>query len=139
MTIEATAEGLEKTEWWEYLIRFVFGGLITALAGLIAHRFGPLVGGLFLAFPSIAPATATLIDRHDGRDAAVDSSFGAGAGAAGLVVFGAMVALLAPRLHIAIVLAVASAAWLAVSAAVWWLATTLHPRRSDRIEAGVDA
>ena len=34
------------------------------VAGLIAARFGPVVGGLFLAFPAIFPASATLIEKH---------------------------------------------------------------------------
>jgi len=37
---------------------------MTVIAGLIAFRFGPVVGGLFLAFPAIFPASATLIERH---------------------------------------------------------------------------
>ena len=40
-----------------------FGGLITALAGVIAKQFGPAVGGLFLAFPAMFPASATLIEE----------------------------------------------------------------------------
>jgi hypothetical protein len=39
----------------------VFGGLSTVAAGLIAKRFGPGVGGLFLAFPAIA----SLIESHE--------------------------------------------------------------------------
>ena len=42
---------------------FFFGGLITAVAGVIAQRFGPIIGGLFLAFPAIFPASATF-DRE---------------------------------------------------------------------------
>ena len=46
-------------------MRFGFGGLITAVAGLIAKEYGPVVGGLFLAFPAIFPASATLIEKHE--------------------------------------------------------------------------
>ncbi len=40
-------------------------------------RFGPRVGGLFLAFPAILPATLTLLEKKEGKtkacaDAAVD-------------------------------------------------------------------
>jgi hypothetical protein len=38
----------------------VLGGAITVIAGLIAAHFG----GLFLAFPAIFPASATLIEKH---------------------------------------------------------------------------
>jgi len=32
---------------------------------MIAKKFGPEVGGLFLAFPAIFPATATLLEKHE--------------------------------------------------------------------------
>jgi hypothetical protein len=37
---------------------------MTVVAGLIAARFGSVTGGLFLAFPAIFPASATLIEKH---------------------------------------------------------------------------
>jgi hypothetical protein len=45
MTISIDLVGLRRTKWHEYAIRFVFGGLITAAAGLIAHRYGSGIGG----------------------------------------------------------------------------------------------
>jgi len=39
--------------------------LVTAVAGIIANKFGPAIGGLFLAFPAIFPASATLIEKHE--------------------------------------------------------------------------
>jgi hypothetical protein len=45
--------------------RFVFGGLITVATGIIAKKFGPGMGGLFLAFPAIFPASATLVEKHE--------------------------------------------------------------------------
>ena len=61
MRIKLDLGALKKPKWQHYAIRFLFGGLITVATGLIAHKFGPTVGGLFLAFPAIFPATATLI------------------------------------------------------------------------------
>ncbi len=55
---------LRETRWYEYLARSVLGGTMTVAAGLIAARFGLLIGGLFLAFPAIFPASATLIEKH---------------------------------------------------------------------------
>jgi Protein of unknown function (DUF3147) len=46
-------------------VRFLFGGICTVGAGLIARRYGPGIGGLFLAFPAIFPASATLIQTHE--------------------------------------------------------------------------
>jgi hypothetical protein len=57
---------LAKTKWYEYPVRFAFGGAITVIAGTLASHFGPVLGGLFLAFPAIFPASATLAEvRHD--------------------------------------------------------------------------
>ena len=82
-----------------------FGGLITAIAGMIAHKFGPGVGGLLLAFPAILPASATLIEKHEkqrkqsagfdgtkrGRKAAGVDAAGAAMGSIGLFVFALLV------------------------------------------------
>src|SRR5579862_7907850 len=65
MTMRMDISAVLKTKWYEYAVRFVFGGLITVSAGLITKSFGPTVGGLFLAFPAIFPASATLIDKHE--------------------------------------------------------------------------
>ena len=65
MKIRLDTSVFGKTKWFEYAIRFVFGGLITAIAGVIARDFGPAIGGLFLAFPAIFPASATLIEKHE--------------------------------------------------------------------------
>jgi len=49
MRIEFHPSSLLQTRWYELFVRFLFGGLITAGAGVIARKFGPVVGGLFLA------------------------------------------------------------------------------------------
>ena len=64
MIVQFNPSALRQTRWYEYLVRFVLGGAMTVVAGLIAARFGPVVGGLFLAFPAIFPASATLIEKH---------------------------------------------------------------------------
>ena len=65
MRIKIDLDVLGQTKWYEYAMRFFFGGLITAVAGIIAKKFGPEIGGLFLAFPAIFPASATLIEKHE--------------------------------------------------------------------------
>ena len=48
---------LKETKPHEYALRFLFGGICTVLAVVIAKRYGPGFGGLFLAFlPSFQPA-----------------------------------------------------------------------------------
>jgi hypothetical protein len=102
---------LRQTEWWQYAVRFAFGGVVTVLAGAIAKRWGAVVGGLFLAFPGIFPAGVTLTERHErdhkrrrglsgtkrGRLVAGVTSAGAALGAFGLAAFGATAAWLLPR------------------------------------------
>lgn len=64
MQIKIDISALRETKWSDYAIRFLFGGMVTAAAALIAKKFGPSVGGLFLAFPAIFPASATLIEKN---------------------------------------------------------------------------
>jgi NAD(P)-dependent dehydrogenase (short-subunit alcohol dehydrogenase family) len=63
--IKVDLSSLRETKPHEYAMRFLFGGICTVLAGLVAKRFGPAVGGLFLAFPAIFPAGASLIEDHE--------------------------------------------------------------------------
>src|SRR5882724_1592594 len=65
MKILVDLSALRRTHWREHLIRFLLGGLVTVITGVIAKVFGPEVGGLFLAFPAIFPASATLLDKHE--------------------------------------------------------------------------
>ena len=92
---------LKETKPHQYALRFVFGGICTVLAGLIAKRYGPGLGGLFLAFPAIFPAGASLIESHEkkrkaqhgfdgtkrGRLAASIDALGASLGCLGLMAF----------------------------------------------------
>jgi hypothetical protein len=64
MLIKVNLGALRKTKGSEYLVRFMLGGAVTVLTGLIASHYGPAIGGLFLAFPAIFPASATLVERH---------------------------------------------------------------------------
>ena len=133
MQIKVDYSVIGQTKWYEYAVRFLFGGLITAVAGIIAKKFGPGIGGLFLAFPAIFPASATLIEKHEkqkkekeglrgtqrGREAASIDAAGAAMGSSGLFVFALLVWQLIPRHSTWMVLMAATAAWLAVSVLIW--------------------
>jgi hypothetical protein len=112
-------EKLAHVAWWEYAIRFAFGGVITVITGLLAKYVGPAFAGMFLAFPAILPASLTLVKQHDGRKKAADDARGARVGAIGLFAFAVVVAVTATRWPAAAVLAAATAGWLAVSLGVW--------------------
>ncbi len=48
----------------EYLTRFLFGGIVTVVATLISKRYGPIIGGLFLAFPGIFAPGLSMTEEH---------------------------------------------------------------------------
>jgi uncharacterized membrane protein (GlpM family) len=117
--IQVAPSRLHATSPREYMTRFAFGGLATAVVGIIATAFGPSVAGLFLAFPAILIASLTLLGSHDGAPAAGADALGAAAGAVGLVAFGAAVWKLSPHLSALPTLIVASAVWFTVSLVIW--------------------
>lgn len=90
--------GLRKQSARDYLVRFAFGAGISAAAGIIATAFGPRLGGVFLAFPAILPASLTLIERQSNREEAVVDATGAIMGAMALVLFAIGAAWALPRL-----------------------------------------
>src|SRR5271168_5296894 len=63
--ISVDGSALRDSEWSEYAVRFLFGGIVTAIAGLVAQHYGPVIAGILLAFPTIFPASATLIEKHE--------------------------------------------------------------------------
>lgn len=133
MKVKASLSALKQTKWYEYATRFLIGGAITVFAGLVAKKFGPTVGGLFLAFPAIFPASATLIEKHEkqrkeragmhaghrGQDAAALDAAGAAMGSIGLIAFAILVWFSLPRFPTWAVLAGSALAWLVVSVCVW--------------------
>jgi hypothetical protein len=67
MIVAVSTSGLKRAKWYEFLLRFVLGGAVTSTAGILAKKFGPSFGGLFLAFPAILAASATLVEKHERR------------------------------------------------------------------------
>ena len=143
MIVKANFASLKDTKPHDYAIRFLFGGLCTVAAGLIAKRFGPGVGGLFLAFPAIFPAGASLIEKQEkekkqragfegttrGRTAAGIDALGASIGCIGLAGFAAVLWLGLPRYNAIIVIAAATFAWLIISVGLWILRKSQILRR----------
>jgi len=113
-------QALRRTKASECVFRFVFGGLVAVVAAWVGERYGPRVGGLFLAFPSLLPAALTLVKEHDGRRAAADDAKGAALGAFGLACFAVVVAATASWQAPWVSLGLALAVWIAVSVAAWW-------------------
>lgn len=146
MKVKIDASALRQSKWYEYVVRFAFGGAVTALTGLVAKRFGPAVGGLFLAFPAILPATATLLESDErqkkeragmsgiirGREAAGVDAAGSAMGGVGLAVFAIMVWRLLPQSTLLVVLGEATIAWFVVSVAIWFAKDKLRRRFARR-------
>jgi uncharacterized protein DUF3147 len=105
MIVNVSLESLRQTKWHEYALRFFFGGAVTVMAGLIAKKFGPQIGGLFLAFPAIFPASATLIEKHEKQKKQK---------------VGLMWRLL-PRFSTWVVFLTATLAWLITAVTIWYV------------------
>jgi Protein of unknown function (DUF3147) len=142
MMIRLKISSLKEGRWYEYVIRFALGGLSTLVAGIVADIWGSEIGGLFLAFPAILCASATLVESHErrkkherrvrgqrrGTDAAALETAGAAVGSVALGVFAVAVWRLAPDLGPSS-LAVASGGWLLVATTLWRLRR--HIRRTS--------
>jgi hypothetical protein len=135
MKVSANFSALKKTKWYEYAVRFLLGGSVTVITGLLAKYYGPVFGGLFLAFPAIFPASATLVDKHErekkhragikqttrGRQVAGVDAAGAALGSLGLATFAYIIWKLLPVWNVTGVFIAAVAAWLCVSVTLWWI------------------
>jgi Protein of unknown function (DUF3147) len=133
MKIRFNFSAIGQNKWYDYALRFAFGGAMTALAGIIAKEFGPVVGGLFLAFPAIFPASASLIEKHEkqrkerlglsagtrGRHAAALDAAGAVMGASALIAFALAVWKVLPNYSTALVIVFSTGLWFVISILIW--------------------
>jgi hypothetical protein len=133
MKILINLAAFRQVKWYEHFTRFLLGGLISVVAGLIAKVFGPTVGGLFLAFPAIFPASATLLDKHErekkqkagipvtirGRLAVGLDARGAAMGSLALAAFAGMIWKMLPQASSAGVLGASFVLWIALAIAIW--------------------
>jgi hypothetical protein len=140
MQIKTDLATLKQTRWYELLIRFVIGGTITVVAGLLARKLGPAIGGLFLAFPAIFPASATLVEKHEaekkrekgmhgeerGRDAAALDAAGAAMGSIGLMLFALVVWRLLRDHSSWLTQTLALVLWFVSSCTVWFVREHRH-------------
>jgi hypothetical protein len=134
MRLKLRFDSLKQTKPMEYLSRFVFGGLVTVLAGFVADHFGPVIGGLFLAFPGIFPAGVSLVEKHktlrekaegklgtrSARGQASVEAAGASVGTLGLMGFAVVLWQGLPTHNFRPVVLMAGGTWIAVSWLFWW-------------------
>ena len=105
----------------KYLVRFAFGAGISLGAGLIGMKFGAVVGGVFLGFPAVLPASLTLIEKKSGKEEAAIDSEGAILGAVALVLYAVVVVFTATKLGVIVTLLLALLVWLAVAVGLYFL------------------
>jgi Protein of unknown function (DUF3147) len=147
MMVQLKLESLKGIKLHEWLVRFAFGGAVCVIAGLVARRFGAEIGGLFLAFPAIFPAAASMVEAHEkkhkarvgldgtirGRTVAGLDAAGAALGCVGLIGFAITCWLCLPRMGTAAVFALATLAWVILSVSAWLLRKSrLFPRMRGR-------
>jgi hypothetical protein len=148
MFVEAKLSALKGIRPHEWAIRFLFGGAVCVVAGLISKRFGPAVGGLFLAFPAIFPASASLVEAHErkhkarvgidgtrrGRVVAGVDAAGASISCVGLAGFALVFWLCLVRVPAVGVFILATLTWLILSGVLWWMRKSriFRPARSRR-------
>ena len=103
-----------------YVIRFGFGFVTSVIAAVVGQLAGGRVGGLFLAFPAILPATLTLLESKEGIAQALSDIRGATIGAIGMVAFAVVMVVGVLRFQ-SLALIAALLAWGVVSGAVYLL------------------
>lgn len=135
MIVQARLSAIKGIKAHEWLMRFIFGGLVCVAAGEIAKAFGPTIGGLFLAFPSIFPASASLLVSHEkqhkaragfdgtnrGRTVAAIDAAGTAIGCIGLAGFAVVFWIWLPRSSTALVFTLATLVWMTLAVGFWLL------------------
>jgi hypothetical protein len=94
-------------------VRFIAGATTSVIAGLVTLAFGPRVGGVFLAFPTILAASLTLIEQQDDSAEAREDARGAVLGGCAMALFAAVGTVTFAHVSGAMALALAVVAWFA--------------------------
>ncbi|WP_051760696.1 DUF3147 family protein [Herbidospora cretacea] len=96
--------------------RFALAAAVFVVAGLIGNRWGPVMGGIFLAVPAVVAATLTLVQTKEQRARpAVPDARGAALGAVGLIGFAGCVWGLAVTLPAWLALLFATVVWAVIA------------------------
>ena len=147
MVVKFKWSALRQTKWYELVLRFVFGGLATVATGLIAKGYGPIIGGLFLAFPAIFPASATLVEKHvsqkrqlagmeginRSRRVVAMEARGTAFGSLGLIAFAVVIWRLLVGNRTWLVLTTACVGWFLVSVLAWQSRRANSARKARKV------
>jgi uncharacterized membrane protein (GlpM family) len=127
--VRAQLDRLRRIRPRDMVVRFAFGAVVSAAAGVITVTAGPRTGGVLMAFPAILLASLTLVAKEEGLRSARDDVRGAVFGAVGFIAFAVVCATLLGRLDGALVLVVATAAWALVSLGAYLVVRLVAARR----------
>ena len=119
-----------------YAVRFAFGAAIALVSGIIGMAFGPKLGGVFLAFPAILPASLTLIQKEDGKTEAAIDSIGAILGALALIIFALVVVFAVTKLGVALTLIVSLVTWFFLACILYAVLRWFFPVREPMTDGG---
>ncbi len=105
----------------DYVIRFMFGGVVSVLAAAIGVWVTPSVGGVFTAFPAILLASLTMIDKQEGKNKSRADARGGVVGAVALVLTSILLSLTLGVGMGLLSLGLALVGWLMCSAGLYFL------------------
>ena len=154
MRVRLDRSALAEAKWSPYALRFLFGGFVTAAAGLVAQHYGPVIGGLLLAFPAIFSRERDTYRKTRkkqekekrgmsgtvrGRQAASVDAAGSAMGSLGLILFAVIVWRFLPGHRTWAVLSGATAAWAVASVSAWQIRKHAPiMRRRIHVASGAD-
>jgi hypothetical protein len=115
----------------EMLVRFALGATVSVTAAIISNAAGARLGGVFLAFPAILPASLTFVQDKEGTQKADRDAVGAILGGLALLVFAGVGESMFGRHSAVLVLGVALAAWLFSIAVLYPVLMLLRPDEDD--------
>ena len=125
---EVTPSDIAEHGVKDYAVRFAFGAAIALVAGMLGMWLGPKLGGVFLGFPAILPASLTLIQKKDGKQQAAIDSEGAVLGAVAFVAFAIVVAVAIMRLGVVPTVIVGLIVWTMIAVALYAVARIVFRR-----------
>ena len=115
----------------EMMVRFALGAAVSILAGIVAKAEGARLGGVFLAFPAILPASLTFVEEEEGTRKASRDAIGAVLGGLALVVFAAVAESTLTRINSILALLAALLGWAAASAVLYAGLAAFRPDDCD--------
>lgn len=124
---EVDVRSIRNVKASEMLVRFALGACVSVVAAIISNSAGARLGGVFLAFPAILPASLTFVQKKEGTSKADRDAVGAILGGLALLAFAAVGESMFGRHNAVLVLGMALAAWLMCIAVLYVALVVIRP------------